>query len=142
MGATLSAASGASVGTFTNGYVFSGPARELMDEIARTISAKWWIANGILEVMAARAVISGDALVLRPSTGLLAHASGDDVDGFRCRALLDPAALPGRLFVAQDDLGVPLAEPAYRIEAVSFEGDTDAGPWAMEIVGRGGLTIA
>lgn len=139
--ATLSAASGASVGTFANGYVFSGSARDLMDEICRTIGARWWIANGIMEVVPARAPSSGQALVLRPSSGLLAHAKGDDLDGIRCRALLDPAALPGRLFIPQTDLGVPIGEPAYRVEAVTFTGDTDAGPWSMDLVGRGGLTL-
>lgn len=141
--ATLNAAGAVTLGTFTQGYAFAGTGRELMDEICRTIGAKWWISNGILEVLSVREAIPGPALILRPSSGLLAHSLVEDLGDFSGRALLDPAAVPGRLIVPQDDNGVPLGEPAYRLEEVRFAGDTRTGPWSMDLVARsGGLIVA
>jgi hypothetical protein len=132
---TLNAAAGASVGTFDNGYAFSGTARELMNEVCRTIGAKWWIADGILEVVPARSPLPLPALLLAPPV-LFDHVTSEDLGDLTGRAALEPTAVPGRLLIAQDANGVPYGDPSYRFEALTFTGDTQVGPWAMSFVAR------
>jgi hypothetical protein len=140
--AVLTAAGATTVGTFANGYAFSGMARDLMDEVCRTCGARWWIADGVLEVVVRGAPVPGPAIVVSPSTGLII-AKPIDLDGIAVEALLEPDALPGRLLVVLDELGAPVGESAYRIEASRMIGDTaPGGSFRMSLAARAELTPA
>lgn len=139
--ATLEAAGAATIGVFEDGYAFSGMARDLLDEVCRTIGARWWIADGVLEVVSKGAPLPGPAFVITPAQGLLQPHPIDD-DGIAVDALLDPSAVPGRSMVVLDELGVPIGEPLYRIETGRYVGDMHPGATPrMSLVARGGLVL-
>lgn len=119
-----------SPGALTRVYtgVHAGKVRDLLDEAARIVGCRWWIADGLLYFAKRRLPLPDDAVAIDRRTFL--SEPQPDADGLmHAEALFDPNIIPGRtvLLVGRVLPGVP--EP-FRCEHVEIAGDTrGASPW-------------
>lgn len=114
-----------------HGLVYSGPARDLLDRIARAAGGDWWSRDGAL-CLAGTGVDTGEiALVASAEDG---NMIGSPVpqDGGRVEVvvLLEPSLRPGRLL----DVRAERTRGVYVIESVRFSGDTHGQPFYASCV--------
>jgi len=109
----------------TQGVLFSGPARQILDRLARSTGSRWMIVDGLFFFVARSVPIPGAAPLLSSTKGNLLGAPAKKRDGkIEVRALMDTALRPGRPFVVEstDINGVFVAT------AVQFRGDSGYEP--------------
>lgn len=109
----------------------SGSAREVMDRLARMWRFDWSVQDGAVQVVAYGETLVGQAVLLSPSTGLLAVPIITDI-GVRVRALLIPYVRPGSMLQVESDT----VTGSFRTETVRLQGDTRGGPWELEAEAR------
>ncbi len=98
-------------------------ARELMDEFMDTLGLEWRVTNG--QFIALRGgVINRPGPIVKPSTGLIAYTTRND-GGIDFTALADPEVEPGIQVQVVDDNGEPFGAVVYRVDRVTFSGNTD-----------------
>lgn len=135
--AQFQAALGSStVTTFENGFVATGPASEVLTEIASSLNLKWWIKDGEIIYVRKDQVTTDFAIVLNPKTGLLHASKPKELGDVEFRALLNPRIFPGRQVVLQDENGVPIGAPAHRVDSAEYNGDTHGDDWSVSCVAR------
>jgi hypothetical protein len=102
-----------------------GKARDLLDEAARIIGARWWIRDSQLFMAKRKLPVDGLAIVL-PRTHWLSEPAEDAGGVVKVATFLDPNLAPGRQvsLVGRVAPGVP--EP-FRIESGEYELDTESG---------------
>lgn len=105
-----------------SGGTFSGPARDVLDRIARTGGAAWSIVDGVLHVAPAGAPLPGMAPLLSAEHGTLLLARRRRKGGLEIRALLDAAIRPGSSVVLAPSPPSPLA-PGSGIEGGVYVAD-------------------
>lgn len=114
--------------------VHAGKVRDLLDEAARLLECRWWIADGFLYMAARKLPVDQRTVVLDKRTWLTApqQEAGGVV---RLTSLFDPNIVPGRVvtLVGRTAPGVP--EP-FRCDAVEIAGDTRSGPWSSAMALR------
>lgn len=106
--------------------------REAVNLIMDTLGLEWRVQNGEFVVMRG-GVQNVPPPLLRPGTGLISYARRND-GGIVLQALANPDVQPGVQILVQDDNGRPFAEPAYRVEKVTYTGSTD-GDSTMSVEG-------
>ena len=131
------------------GQSLSGSSRDIMDTYANEYGFSWSIQDGELVVVDDEQVLSDtDAVLITAATGMIGSPTLTFI-GADVTALLNPNLLPNRAFridsvnfeVAIGNLffaTVPRTEVTgfYKIQEVTFRGDTRAGDWLSEIKGR------
>lgn len=140
--AEFAAALGSSrITTFENGFVASGPAGEVLTEIASTIGLKWWIRDNKIVYVRKDRVTTDFAVVLNPYTGLLHATPPKEFGDVEFRALLTPKIFPGRQVILQDANLKPIGAAAHRVDAARYRGDTHGADWSIEGIGRASLLL-
>lgn len=112
-----------------------GRARDLIDEAARILGARWWVRDGQL-FMARRGVPTDGLAVQVPPDRWLTEPSEDGEGVVRFSTLLDPMLVPGRQVRL---LGWPQAgaTTVLRVEQGTYKGDTDvAQPFSAALACR------
>lgn len=109
-----------------HGLVYSGPARDLLDRIARAVGGDWWSRDGAL-CLAGLGVDTGEvALVASATSGnLIGSPTPQDAGRVEVVVLLEPSLRPGRLL----DVRSEQTRGVYVVEAVRFQGDTHGQPF-------------
>jgi hypothetical protein len=98
-------------------------ARELMDDFMDTLGLEWRVTNG--QFIALRGgVINRPGPIVKPSTGLISYTTRND-KGIDFTALADPEVEPGIQVQVVDDNGQPFGAVVYRVDRVTFSGNTD-----------------
>jgi hypothetical protein len=135
------------------GQTFSAPARDVLDEIARSNGCNWSIQDGELQMVRTDAMLNVDqAVVLTPTTGLLRAAERTD-KGITATCLLNPnitvnsaIRLDNSAIKTQDrtrksitkaQRGRPVdlnADGLYKVFKVKHSGDTRANDWLTEVL--------
>lgn len=126
--AAIAAVAPAATQTFA--VVHVGKATELIDQAARVLDVRWWIADGQL-FMARRGLPTDPQLsIVLDADRLLAEPDSDGSGLWRITSLFDPNILPGRQIVVN---GIPM-----RVEATQHGGDTRASgaPWSVACTAR------
>jgi len=99
-------------------------ARELMDDLMSTLGLEWRVSNG--QFIALRGgVINRPGPIVKPSSGLISYQTRND-GGIDFTALADPAVEPGIQVQVLDDDDRPFGASVYRVDRVTFSGNTDA----------------
>lgn len=122
--------------TFENGFVATGPAQEVLTEIATTVGLKWWIRDGQIVYVRKDRATTDFAILLTPETGLLHATPPKELGDVEFRALLNPRIFPGRQVLLQDPPGVPIGAPAHRVDTATYQGDTHGDDWSVTCVAR------
>lgn len=98
--------------------------RDAIDIYMATLGLEWRVHNGEFVVMRGGA-INKKPQSIRPKNGLINYSKRND-GGAHILALANPEIEPGLQIQVTDDLGRPFGELAYRVEEVTFLGDTDS----------------
>ena len=128
------ATAGASTTRIEGGVVIQDTARAALDRLARDLGLKWWIRDG--QLIMVKTVTTDVAVSLSPDTGLIDFdlVRNGDVEA---QALLNPQIFPGRQVLISDRRGIPVGEPAYRVETTHTSGANFGGAWDVSFTGRG-----
>lgn len=115
---------------FGPGTAISGNvARELTD-FCRSAGLEWSIQNGTIQILDRGAALRDLAVELGADTGLVGSPSVDFKGIVKAKAFLIPELVPGRKvsFKSRSVSG------GYRIEEVTYTGDTHANDWHADLV--------
>lgn len=118
---------------FSGGKVFSGKAEEVLSKIVDGMGYAWSIQDNQIILLGPNETLGTAPYVLQSingkSTGLIGSPEAGD-DGFiKLRCLLQPSLLPGRrIRVKSREI-----DGEFRIDKVTFSGDTWGNQWICEI---------
>lgn len=135
---------------FSQGYAFSGRARDALDNVARAAQARWWVRDGVVYAVPQRPVevwydgkkiyqLQDDptpesAVVLGVAEGNLIGSPTRGEDGqVEAVTLLTPELRPGRPFVIR---GSERSDGVYTASEVQMVGDTHGQDWYTIAKGR------
>lgn len=119
--------------SYTNGFSFSGPVRELLDMLGRRGGLKWSVQNGALNVFPEGSDTGEAAVLLNENTGLLGLPNKTK-EGFELTSLLNPLLSPGRLVIVESE--TLTGKNTYTVEKATHSGDTLEGDWITKIEGK------
>lgn len=111
--------------------VFGNAARELRFWLD-SIGVEWSVQDGTLQLLPKNEALAGEAIKLTPQTGLVGSPTVDNKGVMKATSLLIPDLEPGRTVVVESRF----VKGAYRIEQVTYSGDTWAGDWYANTEGK------
>ena len=105
---------------FPHGLNLTGPARDVLDRLASSNGAEWYIRDGALQFVGAGEDTGEEAVVFSSTSGNLIGSPSPKDDGIEVTALLAPSLRPGKPFRVQskDYNG------DYTATDVNFKGDS------------------
>ncbi len=116
---------------FTQGGVFSGYARDILDRIAASTSSGWFIRDGTLQLVGLAEDTGERAVVFSATTGNLIGSPTRTDTGVEITALLAPTLRPGKPFrVESADVNGDFVA-----DTVEFIGDSHGGDFYVKAVG-------
>lgn len=119
----------ASLKQFLNGLVLSGKSELQLDKVCKAFGLRWFVQDGVVQVLGAADVLGSRRVVLSPGTGLVGSPEAGEDGVVKARSLLLPDLLPG--------YGVRIESAHvngdYRIEKTTFIGDTHGQDWYADI---------
>lgn len=117
--------------------VHAGKVTQLLDEAARILRCRWWIANNLLYMAQRGLPTHAPALaVVLPRKTWLGEPTPMEKGLVRVPVLFDPLLEPGR-FVQLIGRTAPGVPEMFRCDAVDTSGDTRvASPWRCDLVLR------
>jgi hypothetical protein len=116
----------------TRGLVLSGPTARMMSDFCRSANLEWSIQDGNLQFVDLNTALSQKAVVLSPSTGMIESPNVDGSGVLQCKTLMIPGLRCGALVVVK---GVNV-QGTYRVEKITYEGDTHGHEWGCVLEGR------
>lgn len=113
------------------GLVLNGPARNVLDDLARSRESDWMIRDGSF-VWKPRGVDTGEeAVVFSVRTGNLIGSPVRKDDGIEVRALIEPNLRPGKPFKVES----ASVNGVFTARAVTFTGDTHGNDFYVTAYG-------
>jgi len=124
-----------------NGFASVGPARKVMGDLSRYLSADWSIQNGEIQLVAKTQSNGREAVLLTPETGLIDRPEPLDSNdgkldgakppsGWRLKSLLQPGIEPGGVVMVESQ---ELKRQPLKVKSVQHTGDSHGGNWYTEI---------
>ncbi len=119
----------------------SGNVRRMLTDFCRSAGLEWSVQDGKVQILDAGRTLSDKAIELSPKTGLIESPSVDfkvssktERGGaiVKAKALLIPELTPGKLVVFRSRS----MSGGYRIEEVTYRGDSFGRDWYAELVCR------
>lgn len=131
------------------GQTLSGSSKDILDDFAEEYGFNWSIQNGEIVVVPIEGAIDTDeAVVVNAATGMIGSPIVTEV-GANVKTLLNPSLLPNRLFRIESvnaDIAIgnlyfrgvkrTTATGVYKIQEVTFKGDSREGEWTSFVKGR------
>ena len=111
------------------GLVLSGPTSRMMTDFCRSANLEWSVQDGGLQFVDLNTALSQKAVVLSSGTGMIESPTVDGAGVLKVRTLMIPGLKCGALVVCQG-LNV---QGNYRVEKITYEGDTHGHDWGCEI---------
>jgi hypothetical protein len=94
---------------------------------------EWSVQDGQVQVLQVGAAVAGArAVVLRAGAGLVGNPAEDELGVLSATCLLDPAVVPGGIVRLES----PDLSGDYRVQAVTYEGDTGGQQWYCQVKAR------
>ena len=116
----------------SNGFAYSGPVADLLDQIARKNGLAWSVQGGAVQIRQEGDTSGRTAILLSDQTGLVGIPNKTE-DGFKAECLLNPELEPGRLVRIQSALLT--GEVTYEVKGVEHIGDTHGEKWMTTVWG-------
>lgn len=120
---------------FTNGIVLSGKTEQQLDKVLKSMGYSWSIQAGQLQVLGPDETVGDQAFLLTSETGLIGVPEAGEDGLVKARGLLQPEILPGKQ-VELVTVGSESLNGVYRVEKVTFVGDTWGSEWYVDIEGK------
>ena len=118
--------------TFPDGFVATGPARLVIQEIVRGQGLRWSVQGGALQIMRRRQPLQRSAVLLRAGSGLLGSPTKDEKGVVTAAALIRPGLDPGRRIVLESRN----ISGSFEIRAVEVRGSTRDNDWSATLTLR------
>jgi len=116
----------------TRGMVLSGPTARMMTDFCRSADLEWSVQDGNLQFLDLHQALSQKAIVLTPGSGLIESPNVDGAGVLKCKTLMIPGLKCGAIVVVK----AANVQGNYRIEKITYEGDTHGREWGCEIEGK------
>lgn len=113
---------------FADGYVAAGPARRVLDALARGAGLRWSVQNGALQLMEQGRPLQRRAVVLAADSGLVESPTWNEGRRRRtvtAKSLIQPGIEPGRIVVLES----ALITGDFEVRAIEYVGDTRGNDW-------------
>lgn len=131
------------------GQTLSGSSKDILDNFAEEYGFSWSIQNGEFVITPDEAAIEGDeAVLINAATGMIGSPTITEI-GADVTTLLNPRLAPNRAFKIESvladiqlgnlyfrDIRKTDAEGFYKIQEVTFKGDSRQGQWLSTVKGR------
>ena len=127
--------------TFSNGFVATGQAQEVLTEIAASQGLKWWIKDGEIIYVRKNRATSDVAIVLNSDTGLISVGEPKELGDVEFTALLNPKIFPGRQVLIQDANKQPVGAAAHRVDQCNYRGDMHGQDFFVNGIARPAFTL-
>jgi hypothetical protein len=120
----------------SNGFSFSGKAKDMLDVLAKRFGLEWSVQNGAVQVTQDGQPTPETAVMISPVSGLIGNVVKQE-KFIEFKNLLNPEIQPGRLISI---VRAAQIEGFFKCRRVVFDGDTHDGPWFshVEAEPRGG----
>lgn len=139
LGVPLGTVKGLPEQTLKRAYSFSGPAKNMLDSLAKKYDLNWSVQNGILQILPASEALKTSAVVLNKKTGLTDGLTRDSNKKLiKGKSQLNPGITPGRILqitsekyggVIDDLTGLTTGSGLFKTTEVSHRGDSGGSPW-------------
>lgn len=118
---------------YDQGYCYSGPASQLLDEICRKRGLTWSIQDGLIQVIEKGKSTPGIKVILSEESGLVGFPTKSK-DVLTAKSLLNPKLAPGRQ-IQLKSRQLKLSG-TYVVTRVKHSGDLREGEFISEIEGK------
>ncbi len=112
-------------GVFPEGYVASGSAQRVVDEIVRGAGLRWSVQNGVLTIRRRGQPLQTTATLISVATGMVGAPAAGDRGTVNVVSLIQGGLDPGRKVVLQSRQ----FSGGYEIRAAEYVGDTAGNDW-------------
>ena len=131
------------------GQTLSGSSKDILDGFASEYGFDWSIQNGEVIIAPVESPLQGDeAVLVNSATGMVGSPTLTEI-GADVTTLLNPALLPNKAFKIESlnadiqmgnlffrNINRTSAEGLYKIQEVTFKGDSREGDWVSSVKGR------
>ena len=131
------------------GQTLSGSSKDILDQFADEYGFDWSIQDGEVIITPVESPLEGDeAVLVNAATGMLGSPTVTEI-GADVMTLLNPRMLPNKAFKIESvNVDIQLgnlffrnvkrtnAEGTYKIQEVTFKGDSREGEWTSAVKGR------
>lgn len=131
------------------GQTLSGSSKDILDGFANEYGFDWSIQDGEVVITPDESPLEGDeAVLVNSATGMLGSPTVTEI-GADVTTLLNPRLLPNRAFQIESvnadiqlgnlffrNIKRTSAEGTYKIQEVTFKGDSREGEWTSAVKGR------
>ena len=111
--------------SFPDGFVASGPVRNVLDDLVRGAGLRWSVQNGALQLQRRGTPLQTRAVLLSHETGLVESPTRDEHGTVTALCLIQPGLDPGRRVVLESDV----ISGGFEIRKVSYTGETRGNDW-------------
>lgn len=118
---------------FLSGAAFSGSAAFELSQLCKSANLSWSIQDGAIQIVDQNQATEKFAVKLSPTTGLVGSPSISNKGIATGKCLIIPDMYPGR----QIEIDSRFLKGRYRLEKVTFTGDTHGQDWYCEFEGKG-----
>lgn len=113
---------------FSQGFVASGSAVDVLDQILSSAGFNWSIQDGQLMILAPDETTFEEVVVLSKDLGLIGSPEKNENGNISFKSLLQGSIKPGRRVLIQSQL----VTGQFKVEKVAHYGDTMGGDWYSE----------
>lgn len=131
------------------GQTLSGSSKDILDQFADEYGFDWSIQDGEVIITPVESPLEGDeAVLVNAATGMLGSPTVTEI-GADVSTLLNPRLLPNKAFKIESvnadiqlgnlffrNIKRTTAEGTYKIQEVTFKGDSREGDWVSSVKGR------
>ena len=131
------------------GQTLSGSSKDILDQFANEYGFDWSIQDGEVIITPVESPLEGDeAVLVNAATGMLGSPTVTEI-GADVSTLLNPRLLPNKAFKIESvnadiqlgnlffrNIKRTTAEGTYKIQEVTFKGDSREGDWVSSVKGR------
>lgn len=120
---------------FADGFVAAGPARRVMDDLARGAGLRWSVQGGALQIMSRGVPLQSTAVLLTSDTGMVDAPTWTDQRRRRLltiKSLIQPGLDPGRRVRVE----AARVSGDFEVRAIEYAGDTRGDDWHATIQAR------
>lgn len=123
---------------YFSGTAMSGSASAEMTALCRSAGLEWSIQDGSIQLLDKNKALDNFAIVLNKSTGLIGSPSISNKGVCAGKSLIIPDMFPGR----QIEVDSRFVKGRFRLEKVTYNGDTHGDEWYCEFEAKGPDTKA
>lgn len=116
--------------TFQKGFSYSGPVKDLIDQMGSQAGFEWTIQNGELLILDPLQTDQQEAVFLSVDTGLIGYPTKTQ-DKIEFKSLLNPKIIPGRAVRIESKIFSNQGGATLKVTKAKIKGDTDNGPWEV-----------